>query len=131
MVEERSHGGFSVELQNLYCLGKQLTSKQASKQRASKSGNQAIRRVFCLLAYLLESLAKTQVNSNEALLTDGSTTPYPPVQSQSSKSKYYSAKPIADWFDRSAEALAMVGALVPPTPKICNQHPYHYKDNFN
>jgi len=59
------------------------------------------------------------------------TTPYPPVQSQSSKSKYYSAKPIADWFDWSAEAPAMVGALVPPTPKIYNQHPYHDKDNFN
>ena len=25
---KRSHGGFSTELQNLYCLGKQLASKQ-------------------------------------------------------------------------------------------------------
>ena len=44
----------SIELQILYCLGKQLASKQASrrdfeankqasKQRASKSGNQASR----------------------------------------------------------------------------------------
>jgi hypothetical protein len=51
-----------------YSLGKQLTSKQASrrdfeankqasKQRASKSGNQASRRVFCLLACLLASLS--------------------------------------------------------------------------
>jgi len=40
----RSHGGFSIELIILYCLGKQLTSKQAS------------RGVFCLLACLLASL---------------------------------------------------------------------------
>src|SRR6266702_6993423 len=63
----RSHGGFSIELLILYCLGKQLTSKQASrrdseankqasKQWASKSGNQASRGVFCLLACLLASL---------------------------------------------------------------------------
>jgi len=66
-ITRRSHGGFSVELQILYCLGKQLTSKQASrrdfeankqasKQRASKSGNQASRGVFCLLACLSASL---------------------------------------------------------------------------
>jgi hypothetical protein len=29
----RSHGGFSIELLILYYLGKQLISKQASKQR--------------------------------------------------------------------------------------------------
>jgi len=56
----RSHSGFSIQLQILYCLGKQLTSKQASrrdfeaskqasKPRASKSGNQASRGAFCLL----------------------------------------------------------------------------------
>ena len=38
--------------------------------------------------------------------------PLPPVQSQSSKSKYYSAEPIADWFDWSAQAPGMVGACV-------------------
>ena len=65
----RSHGGFSIELLILYCLGKQLTSKQASrrdfeankqasKQRASKLGNQASRGVFCLLACLSASLVK-------------------------------------------------------------------------
>ncbi|OCK99359.1 uncharacterized protein K441DRAFT_213123 [Cenococcum geophilum 1.58] len=63
----RSHSGFSIQLQILYCLGKQLTSKQASrrdfetnkqasKRRASKSGNQASRGVFCLLACLSASL---------------------------------------------------------------------------
>ena len=63
----RSYGGFSIELLILYCLGKQLTSKQASrrdfeankqasKQKASKSGNQASKGVFCLLACLLASL---------------------------------------------------------------------------
>ncbi len=63
----RSYGGFSIELLILYCLGKQLTSKQASrrdfeankqasKQRASKSGNQASKGVFCLLACLSASL---------------------------------------------------------------------------
>jgi hypothetical protein len=63
----RSYGGFPIELLILYCLGKQLTSKQASrrdfetnkqasKQRASKSGNQASKGVFCLLACLSASL---------------------------------------------------------------------------
>jgi len=44
----------------------------------------------------------------------------PLVQSQSLKSKYYSAKPIADWLDRNAKAPGMVRALMPLTPKICN-----------
>src|SRR6266702_1180879 len=63
----RNYSGFSIELLILYCLGKQLTSKQASrrdfeankqasKQRASKSGNQASKGVFCLLACLSASL---------------------------------------------------------------------------
>jgi hypothetical protein len=63
----RSYGGFPIELLILYRLGKQLTSKQASrrdfeankqasKQRASKSGNQASQGVFCLLACLSASL---------------------------------------------------------------------------
>ena len=69
----RSYGGFSIEpqLQILYCLGKQYTSKQASrrdfeakkqasKQKASKSGNQASRGVFCLLACLSASLINIQ-----------------------------------------------------------------------
>jgi hypothetical protein len=58
----RSYGGYSIELQNIYCLGKQLTSKQASKQRASKSGNRASRGVFCLLACLSASLDNSILN---------------------------------------------------------------------
>jgi len=68
----RSYGGFSIELLILYCLGKQLTSKQASrhdfeaskqasKGRASKSGNQASKGVFCLLACLSASLNPTKL----------------------------------------------------------------------
>jgi len=71
-ITRRSHGGFSIELQILYYLGKQLTSKQASrrdfeankqasKQRASKSGNQVSRGVFCLLAYLSASLGPSDL----------------------------------------------------------------------
>jgi hypothetical protein len=70
----RSYGGFSIELLILYCLGKQLTSKQASrrdfeankqasKQRASKSGNQASQGVFCLLACLSASLCIMNVSA--------------------------------------------------------------------
>ena len=65
----RSHSGFFIQLEILYCLGKQLISKQASrrdfkankqvsKQRASKLGNQASRGVFCLLACLSASLVR-------------------------------------------------------------------------
>ena len=64
----RSHGGYSIGLQNLYCLGKQLTSKQASKQRASKSGNQASRGVLCLLACLSASLDNSIINLASFLL---------------------------------------------------------------
>ena len=73
-------GGFSIELLILYCLGKQLTSKQASrrdfeankqasKQRASKLGNQASRGVFCLLACLSASLTYTLGGTNAAKLS--------------------------------------------------------------
>src|SRR6266702_4792316 len=57
----RSHSGFSIELLILYCLGKQLISKQVSRHdfKANKqASNQASREVFCLLAFLLVSLAE-------------------------------------------------------------------------
>src|SRR6266568_173081 len=50
-----SHDGFSIELLILYCLGKQLTSKQASKQASRGLPNRAIKQAkgcfACLLAY--------------------------------------------------------------------------------
>jgi len=47
----RSHGGISTELQNLYCLGKQLTSKQASRGLPNRAIKQAEGCFACLLAY--------------------------------------------------------------------------------
>ena len=79
-------GGFSIELQNLYCLGKQLTSKQASKRdlEANKQASkQASRRLpiraikqaegcfACLLACLLASLFYSQELNRFIIISKG------------------------------------------------------------
>jgi hypothetical protein len=58
----RSHGGFSIELLILYCLGKQLTSKQASgrdfeanKQASRELPNRVIKQAEECFACLLIS----------------------------------------------------------------------------
>ena len=48
----RSHGEFSIELLILYCLGKQLTSKQASRGLPNQAIKQAKGCFACLSASL-------------------------------------------------------------------------------
>src|SRR6266550_2197534 len=45
----RSYGGFSIELLILYCLGKQLTSKQAKGFQIGQSSKQRGVLLACLL----------------------------------------------------------------------------------
>jgi len=47
----RSYDGFSIQLLILYCLGKQLTSKQAKGFQIGQSSKQRGVLLTCLLAY--------------------------------------------------------------------------------
>jgi len=51
----RSYGGFSIELLILYCLGKQLTSKQAKGFQIGQSSKQRGVLLACLLISKSES----------------------------------------------------------------------------
>jgi hypothetical protein len=66
----RSYGGFSIELLILYCLGKQLTSKQASKQAKGFQIGQSSKQRGVLLACLLISKSDTNTLTTEFALED-------------------------------------------------------------
>jgi len=51
----RSYGGFSIELLILYCLGKQVTSKQAKGFQIGQSSKQRGVLLACLLISKSES----------------------------------------------------------------------------